>query len=78
MLSMNLKMVLGIDDKAHLEKVLHSEPTSITRSPTTNPHSEQIWKKGYNNDTGKSSQDDDSDDEDEEEDGDGEGDEEEN
>ena len=26
-----------------LEKVLHSEPTSMTLSPTTSPHSEQIW-----------------------------------
>ena len=29
-------------DRIHLEKVLHSEPTSMTRSPTTRPHSEQI------------------------------------
>merc|ERR1719471_1325714 len=26
-----------------LENVLHSEPTSMTLSPTTKPHSEQIW-----------------------------------
>ena len=32
----------GDVDRIHLEKVLHSEPTSMTRSPTTRPHSEQI------------------------------------
>ena len=32
----------GHGDRIHLEKVLHSEPTSMTRSPTTRPHSEQI------------------------------------
>ena len=32
----------GEDDDDHLEKVLHSEPTSTTLSPTTSPHSEQI------------------------------------
>ena len=26
-----------------LENVLHSDPTSMTLSPTTSPHSEQIW-----------------------------------
>ena len=36
------------DGKVHLENVLHSEPTSITLSPTTKPHSEQIWERKVN------------------------------